>query len=207
MPAPPASDALLSAWKQTVQSKGLGATATPAPTTTPLPPVQRPWPITLHEMMCLLGPRETDLDDAIALVDELDALDEVATREHQTQWVRFPIEIQKHWLSHLVARTRAMRDHPSSEGVLGRLKVIRAVYPQWAREFVPGHINGLQLKHVPVHSTWADDADDHWRALVAVVGTSFQRPGRIRRPGRGRSAPPSKKSPPSWSPTGRYSLS
>jgi hypothetical protein len=119
--------------------------------------------------MCLLGGRETDLDDPAALVDELDALDEVATPERQTQWVRLPIEVQKHWLSHLVARTRAMRDHPSSERVLGRLKVIRAVYPQWARDFVPGHINGLQLKHVPVRNTWADDADDHWQALVAVV--------------------------------------
>jgi hypothetical protein len=120
--------------------------------------------------MCLLGPRETYLDDPAALVDELDALDQVATPERQVQWVRFPIEVQKHWLSHLVARTRAMRDHPSSEGVLDRLKKVRAVYPQWAREYVPGHINGLQLKHAPMGAAWADDADDHWGALVAVVG-------------------------------------
>jgi hypothetical protein len=120
--------------------------------------------------MCLLGPRETNLDDAMALVDELDALDEVGTRERQLQWVRFPIEVQKHWLSHVVARTRAMRDHPSSESALDRLKRIRSVYPAWAREYVPGHINGLQLKHTPIGETWANDAEEHWQALVAAVG-------------------------------------
>jgi len=121
-------------------------------------------------MMCVLGPRETDLDDPVALADELDALDEVATLERQLAWVRLPIEVQKHWLSHLVARTRAMRDHASSESVLPRLKKIRAVYPEWARTYVPGHINGLQLKHTPIDDSWASDADDHWLALVAVVG-------------------------------------
>ncbi len=170
IPPAPASDAQLAAFKSVVQAKGLGATALPTPSSTPSPSVQKPWPITLHELMCLLGPRETDLDDAVALVEELDALDEVATRERQLQWVRFPIEVQKHWLSHLVARTRAMRDHPSSEGVLDRLKKIRAVYPQWAREFVPGHVNGLQLKHMPINGSWADDADEHWQALVEIVG-------------------------------------
>lgn len=170
MPPPAASDAQLAAFKAAVQSHGLGAPILVSSTATPSPTAQKPWPVTLHELMCLLGPRETDLDDAVALVDELDALDEVGTRDRQLQWVRFPIEVQKHWLSHLVARTRAMRDHPSSETVLGRLKRIRAVYPEWAREFAPGHVNGLQLKHVPISGSWASDADDHWQALVEVVG-------------------------------------
>jgi len=169
VPTAPASDAQITQWKKDVGSKGLGASSTHA-TTAPPAPAQRPWPVHLHEMMCLLGPREADLDDAVALVEELDALDEVATPERQTLWVRFPIEVQKHWLSHLVARTRAMREHPSSRGVIDRIKEIRAVYPEWARAYVPGHINGLQLKHTPTRGTWADDADDHWRALVAVVG-------------------------------------
>jgi hypothetical protein len=69
-------------------------------------------------MMCLLGPREENLDDDGALAEELDALDEVATPERQLQWVRFPIEVQKHWLGHLVARTRAIREHRASERVL-----------------------------------------------------------------------------------------
>ena len=164
IPPPPVSDAQLAAFKTAVQWKGLGATLKADPG------AQRPWGINLHELLCLLGPREEDLDDAVALADELDALDEVATPERQAQWVRFPIEVQKHWLAHLVARTRAMRDHPSSETVLGRLKRVRAVYPEWAREYVPGHINGLQLKHAPVRETWASDADEHWQALVAALG-------------------------------------
>jgi hypothetical protein len=82
-------------------------------------------------------------------------------------------EVQKRWLSHLVARTRAIREHPSSDGVLEHLKGIRAVYPEWARQYVPGHINGLQLKHAPIHGTWAKDAEDHWRALGVVLGPDF----------------------------------
>jgi hypothetical protein len=38
----------------------------------------------------------------------------------------------------------------------------------------PGRGSGAhhsrQLKHTPIRGTWADDAEDHWRALVAVVG-------------------------------------
>jgi hypothetical protein len=172
LPAPPASDAQLAQWKEVVQSKGLGAALTPALV------AQRPWGINLHEMMCLLGAPGVDLNDSIALLDELDALDDVATEERQLAWVRFPIETQKHWLSHLVARTRAIREHPASEGVIERLKKIRAVYPQWAREYVPGHVNGLQLRHAPVRGTWANDADEHWRALAAVVGHDLPAPRR-----------------------------
>jgi hypothetical protein len=165
--SPPASDAQLTEWKRAVQLKGLGATPTPAP------PPQRPWGVSLHEMMCLLGPPEVDLNDSVALLEELDALDEVATPERQKLWVRLPIEVQKRWLSHLVARTRAIREHPSSDGVLEHLKKIRAVYPEWARQYVPGHINGLQLKHAPIHGTWAKDAEDHWRALGVALGPDF----------------------------------
>jgi hypothetical protein len=166
-PSPPASDAQLDEWKKAVQAKGLGAKSTPAP------PPQRPWGVNLHEMMCLLGPPDVDLNDSVALLEELDALDEVATPERQKLWVRFPIEVQKRWLSHLVARTRAIREHPSSDGVLEHLKRIRAVYPEWARQYVPGHINGLQLKHAPIQGTWAKDAEDHWRALGVALGPDF----------------------------------
>jgi hypothetical protein len=71
-----------------------------------------------------------------------------------------------------------MRDHPSSEGVLDRLKRIRAVYPSWAREFVPGHINGLQLKHVRGHRTWRTTRTTTGKLSSLLSVTSFPRPGR-----------------------------
>jgi hypothetical protein len=179
VPRPPASDAQIAAFKTAVESRSLGTTLAPAPSP------QRPWGISLHEVMCLLGPREADLGNAVALADELDALDEVATPERRIQWVRFTIEVQKHWLAHLVARTRAIREHPASERVLDRLKKIRAVYPQWAREYVPGHVNGLQLKHTPIRQTWESDADDHWNALLALVGPEL--------PAEARKNPPTRK--------------
>jgi hypothetical protein len=163
----PASDAQLEEWKKAVQARGLGASRT-------LPPApERPWGVLLHEMMSLVGPPDVDLNDSVALLEELDALDEIATPERQKLWVRFPIEVQKRWLSHLVARTRAIREHPSSDRVRDRLKAIRGVYPDWARQYVPGHVNGLQLKHLPIHGTWAKDAADHWEALGAALGSNF----------------------------------
>ena len=69
-----------------------------------------------------------------------------------------------------MARTRAIREHPSSDTAVDRLKKIRAVYPQWTRDYVPGHIHGLQLKHAPLRGTWANDAGDHWQALCEVIG-------------------------------------
>jgi len=166
-PPPPASDAQLAQWKEAVQTKGLGGPLASGPS------AQRPWGINLHEMMSILGPLDVDLNDSFALLDELDALDAVATDERQKLWVRFPIEVQKLWLSHLVARTRAIREHPASDAMMDRLKKIRSVYPQWARDYVPGHVNGLQLKHAPLRATWANDADDHWRALTDVVGSEL----------------------------------
>jgi hypothetical protein len=168
VPPPPASDAQLAQWRDAVSSKGLGAAL-------PLPPTaQRPWGIN-HEMMCLLGPPDVELNDSAAVLDELDALEEVATDERQKLWVRFHIDVQKHWLSHLVARTRTLREHPALDGVMDRLKTIRAVYPQWTRDYVPGHIHGLQLKHAPVGGAWARDAEDHWRALGEALGPDVAR--------------------------------
>jgi hypothetical protein len=80
-PSPPASDAQLEEWKKAVQARGLGASRT-------LPPApERPWGALLHEMMCLLGPPDVDLNDSVALLEELDALDEIATPERQKLWV------------------------------------------------------------------------------------------------------------------------
>ena len=95
-------------WKKAVQAKGLGASRT-------LPPApERPWGVLLHEMMSLLGPPDVDLNDSVALLEELDALDAIATPERQKLWVRFPIEAQKRWLSHLVARRGRRPDADSS---------------------------------------------------------------------------------------------
>ena len=69
----------------------------------------------------------------------------------------------------LNTRLETVREHPSSDSILDRLKRIRGVYPQWAHEYVLGHINGLQLKHLPIHGTWAKDAADHWQGLGAAL--------------------------------------
>jgi hypothetical protein len=67
----------LEEWKKAVQARGLGASR-------PLPPaLERPWGVTLHAMMCLLGPPEVDPNGSVALLEELDALDDIATPDRQ----------------------------------------------------------------------------------------------------------------------------
>ena len=196
-PPAPASDAQVAQWKEAVQSKGLGAPLGSSPS------AQRPWGLNLHEMMSLLGPFDATLNDSFALVDELDALEEVATDERQKLWVRLPIEVQKHWLSHLVARTRAIREHPSSDTATDRLKKIRAVYPQWTRDYVPGHIHGLQLKHAPLRGTWANDAGDHWHALCEVIGQELPKTATAAPARKKKERAAVESEPPSPRPTGR----
>jgi hypothetical protein len=66
---------------------------------------------------------------------------------------------------------RALRDLPSlAPSQKGKLREIIAVYPRWAGEHVPGHVNGLQLKHAPRHLSWAGDAEYHWGALGELLG-------------------------------------
>ncbi len=39
----------------------------------------------------------------------------VSPSRRHLQWVRLPIEVQKHWLAHLVAKTSAGSDRPRAE--------------------------------------------------------------------------------------------
>jgi hypothetical protein len=120
-------------------------------------------------MQTLGAPR--DLDGTLGVIEEVDALDDIASDAHRGRWARLPKPTQQLWLSMLVARTRGLRELPSTTlETRGRVKTVIARYPAWAKEHVPGHVNGLQLKHAPLHGSWADDARRHWDALSAVLG-------------------------------------
>jgi hypothetical protein len=163
LPAQPVGEAEVTRWKAAIQSRGFTATLSRGPA------APMPWALVLHELMTLVGPPR-DLDNSVAFIDELEALDVVGSPEHQAQWVRLPRDVQQLWLTMLVARTRAMRDNPASGRVREKLKAVRAVYPTWAGKHVPGHVNGLQLKHEPAHGSWVNDGQDAWHALEDRVG-------------------------------------
>ncbi|MGH7298516.1 MAG: hypothetical protein ACRELB_26485, partial [Polyangiaceae bacterium] len=163
-PADRASDADLAAWKDSVRARGLGAGLRLAPSDTTA------WPLVLHQIMETVGPPRA-IDASVEAIEEVEALDAVATDDLRDLWARLPKHVQQLWLSMLVARTRALRESASApRETLDRAKIVVARYPAWAKKHVPGHVNGLQLKHAPLRGSWAQDGRDHWDALCQLLG-------------------------------------
>jgi hypothetical protein len=167
-PAPPppdrASDTDVAQWKDSVRATGFGAGIRLAPSDATV------WPLVLHDLMGIVGPPR-NLQTSVDAIEEAEALDAVATDPRRQLWTRLPKTTQQIWLSMLVARTRALRDHPSTTPQVTELvKVVIARYPAWAKTYTPGHVNGLQVKHAPSHGSWAQDARDHWEALSDLLG-------------------------------------
>ena len=161
--APPASDAQLAQWKSSVRTNGLGSGLRTASSSTTA------WPLVLHGLMETVGPPR-DHGTSVATVEEIDGLDEVSTDDRQQQWVRLPKHVQQLWLSMLVARTRVLKESPSWTETKDRLKAITGRYPPWAKAHTPGHVNGMQLKHMPMQGSWAQDAQHLWDALADLLG-------------------------------------
>jgi hypothetical protein len=160
----PASDVQVADWKSTVRTTGLGVGLRTAPSGA------TPWALVLHKLMDAMGPPQ-NLETSVGIIEEADALDDIATDDKQELWARLPRSVQQLWLSMLVARTRALKDLQSATPeVKARVKVIIGRYPGWAKTHAPGHVNGLQVKHVPEHGTWAQDAHHQWDALNALLG-------------------------------------
>jgi hypothetical protein len=167
-PSAPASEAQIAEWTSTVHSTGLGVGLKGGPSG------GTAWPLVLHELMEALGPPRT-LDTSIGIIDETDALDTVGTPDQQAKWARLPRNAQQVWLSVLVARTRALKDLPSSgDATKTRVKEIIARYPPWAKAHSPGHVNGMQVKHVPAHGSWAEDAREDWKTLETLLGEELE---------------------------------
>ncbi|MGH7298355.1 MAG: hypothetical protein ACRELB_25670 [Polyangiaceae bacterium] len=117
-----------------------------------------------------VGPPRS-IDASVEAIEEVEALDAVATDELRNLWARLPRRGQQVWLAMLVARTRALRESSSApRETIDRAKIVLARYPAWAKKHVPGHVNGLQLKHAPLRGSWAQDGRDHWDALCQLLG-------------------------------------
>ncbi len=179
--AQPATDAELQHWKESVRATGLGVRLPPVPSES------TSWALVLHELLQIVGaPRS--LEAAVAAIEEVEALDAVGGDAHRKLWARLPKQVQQLWLSMLVARTRALRECPTvTTRVQEQAKIVVSRYPPWAKAHVPGHVNGLQLRHEPLHGSWAEDGRIHWQALGQLLGeeaTPHTRPAGRSRPTR-----------------------
>jgi hypothetical protein len=160
----PANGAQVAQWKSKVRTTGLGAGMSAAPSTATASA------FVLHELMETVGPPRS-LEASVGIIDEVDALNDVATDDKQALWARLTKNTQQLWLSMLVARTRALKNLASvTPEMKSRVKVIISRYPPWAKEHAPGHVNGMQAKHEPMNGSWAQDARDDWDALNRLLG-------------------------------------
>jgi hypothetical protein len=67
----------------------------------------------------------------------------------------------------LVARTHALKELSSmGDATKARVKEIIGRYPPWAKAHGPGHVNGMQVKHAPVHGMegcrWPTKSEESW---------------------------------------------
>jgi hypothetical protein len=168
--APPASDAQLAQWKSKIRSTGLGVRLNDAPS------AATAWPLVLHDLMGTLGPPRV-LDTTVDVIEETEALDAVGMPARQAQWARLPRNAQQAWLSVLVARTRALKElPPASDSTKAKVKEIIGRYPPWAKEHSPGHVNGMQVKHSPMHGSWVEDARASWTILNELLSDELGTP-------------------------------
>lgn len=152
-----------------VRTSGLGAGLRTEPSTSSA------WPLVLSELMAVVGvPR--DLSTAVGVVEEFDGLDDVATPERQEAWARLPRQVQQLWLAMLVARTRLLRERTASAApeTQARAKEIIGRYPPWAKRYAPGHVNGMQKTHAPMHGLWDTDARGYWEELFELLGDELE---------------------------------
>lgn len=158
-----ATEAAVAEWTDAARNGALGAQVTVEEHWT------SSWSVTLDELMTLVGPPR-DLATSVGLVDELDALDAVASDDRLEQWTRLPKHVQQQWLSMLVARTRVLQQLPLlAVDTKVRVKEMVGRCAAWAKAFTPGHVNGLQLRHAPLDGAWARDVVRHWAALEEIA--------------------------------------
>lgn len=108
-----------------------------------------------------------DDDDVRA---ELDKLDAVTSEEKMKRWDALRVDVLTSWLSMLVARGRAVREHidPSSP-LRGRLRDVLVRLPTYAARRRTGFINGMTPKHEPARGSWTADATHRLAELRELV--------------------------------------
>lgn len=111
------------------------------------------------------------LDTDIAIIDELDRLDEISAEDQLERWSRLSLPVQRTWIAHLVARGRAVRDAVAALPSLRiRVREVLVRFPTFAATTRPGFINGMSPEHGPYGASWTADAAEHFKELRELAG-------------------------------------
>ncbi len=122
--------------------------------------------VLLRDLMLGVGePRDLTLD--AGLLQEVEALEVATQLGEQERWKNLSRDLQRGWLSMMVARTRGLKERiPLPPGMWGRINQVLIRYPVYAKSAAPGHVNGLQAAHKAEGKSWRIDATVCWQALV-----------------------------------------
>jgi hypothetical protein len=104
------------------------------------------------------------------MIDETDTLVEATQREKIEQWRSLSNDIQRVWLTMLVARARAVSE--AAQAFPGTKSKLQSVFPKlsaYSKEYQPGYVHGLAMGHLPVRGTWITDASLAWDELTRFV--------------------------------------
>jgi hypothetical protein len=120
----------------------------------------------LRDLMLAVGePRDLAADAGLA--HEVEALEVATQLVEQERWRSLSRDLQRSWLSMMVARTRGLKERiPLPPGMWGRINQILIRYPVFAKSSAPGHVNGLQAAHKAEGKSWRTDSLSHWQELV-----------------------------------------
>jgi hypothetical protein len=125
--------------------------------------------VLLRDLMLAVGePRDLTLD--AGLLQEVEALEAATQLAEQERWRQLSRELQRAWLSMMVARTRGLKERiPLPPGMWGRINQVLIRFPVYAKAAAPGHVNGLQAAHKADGKSWRADALVCWAALVQAL--------------------------------------
>jgi hypothetical protein len=158
--APPASAEEIASFVERASKTGLGSGARLTDSTPE-------WPTLLDVLVAQVGPPPEEEADVDA---EVEALHASTGEADMASWIRLPGDVQRAWVSMLVARVSRMRDSGTlSAAQVERMREVVTHIQTHTRAHRTGHVNGLALRHRPVAPTWGEDALRYWNELVALL--------------------------------------
>jgi hypothetical protein len=125
---------------------------------------------TLRTLLEEVGP-VPDLRSDVAVLEELENLEQLTEDERTARWDRLEEAHLQPWLTLLVARLRALKQHldRGSAKHAQHTLIINRLPSYRARRGLRFHVNGMDKRHEPTETTWHADAADAYETLLSLA--------------------------------------